>query len=63
MSCKRTMFKKYVDELKKKKNCSKSRGTANVEQVLHILKRIFGLKKVFYRGIAKHQHRLCACFA
>jgi IS5 family transposase len=63
MTCKRTKFKKYVDELQKKKNTSKSRVRAKVEHAFRILKRIFGFDKVRYRGIAKNHHRLCACFA
>jgi IS5 family transposase len=63
MTCKRTKFKKYVDELQKKKNKSKSSVRAKVEHVFRILKRIFGFDKVRYRGIAKNHHRLCANFA
>jgi IS5 family transposase len=63
MTCKRTKFKHYVDELQKKKNRSKSSVRAKVEHVFRILKRIFGFDKVRYRGIAKNHHRLCACFA
>ena len=63
MTCKRTKFKNYVDELQKKKNRSKSRVRAKVEHPFRILKRIFGFDKVRYRGIAKNHHRLCANFA
>jgi IS5 family transposase len=63
MTCKRTNFKNYVDELQKKKNRSKSRVRAKVEHPFRILKRIFGFDKVRYRGIAKNHHRLCANFA
>jgi IS5 family transposase len=63
MTCKRTRFKHYVDELQKKKNRSKSKVRAKVEHAFRILKRIFGFDKVRYRGIAKNHHRLCACFA
>jgi IS5 family transposase len=63
MTCKRTKFKKYVDELQKKKNRSKSKVRAKVEHAFRILKRIFSFDKVRYRGIAKNHHRLCACFA
>jgi IS5 family transposase len=55
---KRTRFKKYVDELQKKKNRSKSSVRANVEHPFRILKRVFGFDKVRYRGIAKNHHRL-----
>jgi IS5 family transposase len=63
MTCKRTKFKNYVDELQKKKNRSKSSVRAKVEHVFRILKRVFGFDKVRYRGIAKNHHRLCATFA
>jgi IS5 family transposase len=65
MTCKRTKFKHYVDELQKKKNRSKSSVRAKVEHPFRILKRIFGFgfDKVRYRGLAKNHHRLCACFA
>jgi len=63
MTCKRTRFKHYVDELQKKKNRSKSSVRAKVEHPFRILKRVFGFDKVRYRGIAKNHHRLCANFA
>jgi transposase, IS5 family len=63
MTCRRTKFKNYVDELQKKKNTTKSKVRAKVEHVFRILKRIFGFDKVRYRGIAKNHHRLCANFA
>jgi len=63
MTCKRTKFKDYVDELQKKKNRSKSSVRAKVEHPFRILKRVFGFDKVRYRGIAKNHHRLCANFA
>jgi len=63
MTCKRTRFKNYVDELQKKKNRSKSSVRAKVEHPFRILKRVFGFDKVRYRGIAKNHHRLCANFA
>jgi IS5 family transposase len=63
MTCKRTKFKNYVDELQKRKNTSKSRVRAKVEHAFRILKRIFGFEKTRYRGIAKNHHRLCASFA
>jgi IS5 family transposase len=63
MTCRRTKFKNYVDELQKKKNTTKSRVRAKVEHVFRILKRVFGFDKVRYRGIAKNHHRLCANFA
>ena len=63
MTCRRTKFKHYVDELQKKKNTTKSRVRAKVEHVFRILKRVFGFDTVRYRGIAKNHHRLCANFA
>jgi transposase, IS5 family len=63
MTCKRTKFKNYVDEVAKKKNTTKSRVRAKVEHVFRILKCVFGFDKVRYRGILKNHHRLCANFA
>ena len=63
MTCKRTKFKNYVDELQRKKNRSKSSVRAKVEHVFRILKRVFGFDKARYRGIAKNHNRLCANFA
>jgi IS5 family transposase len=63
MTCRRTRFKNYVDELQKRKNTTKARVRAKVEHPFRILKRIFGFDKVRYRGIAKNHNRLCACFA
>src|SRR6202049_2218413 len=63
MTCRRTKFKDYVDEVQKKKNRSKSSIRAKVEHPFRILKRVFGFDKVRYRGIAKNHNRLCACFA
>lgn len=63
MTCRRTKFKHYVDELQKKKNRSKSSVRAKVEHPFRILKRVFGFDKVRYRGLRKNHHRLCASFA
>ena len=63
MTCRRTKFKNYVDEVAKRKNTTKSKVRAKVEHVFRILKRIFGFDKVRYRGIAKNHNRLCANFA
>ena len=63
MTCRRTKFKHYVDELQKKKNRSQSSVRAKVEHPFRILKRVFGFDKVRYRGLAKNHHRLCANFA
>jgi len=63
MTCRRTKFKSYIDELHKKKNRSKSSVRTKVEHVFRIVKRIFGFDKVRYRGLAKNHNRLCANFA
>ena len=63
MTCRRTRFKQYVDELQRKKNRTKSQVRARVEHPFRILKRVFGFDKVRYRGLAKNHHRLCANFA
>ncbi len=63
MTCKRTRFKNYVDELQRKKSRSKSSVRAKVEHVFRILKRAFVFDKVRYRGIATNYNRLCANFA
>ena len=63
MTCRRTRFKQYVNELQRAKNRTKSRVRARVEHPFRILKRVFGFDKVRYRGIAKNHHRLCANFA
>ena len=63
MTCRRTKFKGYVDELQKKKNTTKSRVRAKVEHPFRILKRIFGFDRTRYRGIRKNHNRLCASFA
>ena len=63
MTCRRTRFKHYLDELQKKKNRSKSSIRAKVEHVFRIVKRIFGFDKVRYRGLTKNHHRLCTNFA
>jgi len=63
MTCRRTKYKDYVDELQRKKNRVKAKVRARVEHPFRILKRIFGFDKVRYRGLAKNHNRLCACFA
>ena len=60
MTCKRTSYKKRVDELQRAKNSSKSTVRAKVEHPFRILKRIFGFDKVRYRGIAKTTTTGCA---
>lgn len=63
MTCRRTKYKDYVDEEAKRKNTTKARVRAKVEHPFRILKRVFGLTKVRYRGIWKNHQRLCAAFA
>lgn len=63
MTCRRTKYKNYVDELQRAKNRVKSRVRARVEHPFRILKRIFGFEKVRYRGLKKNHNRLCASFA
>jgi len=63
MTCRRTKYKHFVDELARRKNRTKARVRARVEHPFRILKRIFGFDKVRYRGLKKNHNRLCACFA
>ena len=63
MTCRRTRYKNYVDEEAKRKNTTKARVRAKVEHPFRILKRVFGLTKVRYRGIWKNHQWLCAAFA
>jgi len=63
MTCRRTKFKNYVDELQKKKNRINSSVRTKVEHPFRILKRVFGFDKVRYRGLAKKHQRLCVNFA
>jgi IS5 family transposase len=63
MTCRRTRYKNYVDEEAKRKNTTKARVRAKVERPFRILKRVFGLTKVRYRGIWKNHQWLCAAFA
>ena len=63
ITCKRTRYKDGVDELEHAKNRTKSKVRAKVEHPFRILKRVFGLTKVRYRGIWKNHQWLCAAFA
>jgi IS5 family transposase len=63
MTSRRTKYKDEVDEEAKRKNTTKARVRAKVEHPFRILKRIFGLTKVRYRGIKKNHQWLCAAFA
>jgi IS5 family transposase len=63
MTSRRVKYKNFVDEIEKAKNRVKARVRAKVEHPFRILKRIFGLEKVRYRGLQKNHQRLCASFA
>ena len=63
MTCRRTRFKRIVEQVQRRKNRTKSRVRAKVEHPFRILKRVFGFDRVRYRGIAKNHNRLCANFA
>jgi IS5 family transposase len=54
----RYRFRGVVDEIERAKNRSKSRVRAKVEHVFGVIKRVFGLQKVRYRGLDKNAHRL-----
>jgi len=51
-------FGQRVDETIKAKNRNKSRVRAKVEHSIGVIKRVFGFRKVRYRGLAKNLHRL-----
>jgi transposase, IS5 family len=63
MTCRRTRYKNYVDELQRKKNRTKSRVRSKVEHVFRVMKRQFGFERVRYRGMAKNANRMFACLA
>jgi IS5 family transposase len=63
MTCRRAKTKGGVDEEQRRKNRTKSRVRAKVEWPFRILKRIFGLTKVRYRGLKKNHEWLLAGFA
>ena len=46
-----------VDEVKRAKNRNKSKIRARVEDVLAVVKRLWGFHKVRYRGLAKNATR------
>ena len=52
-----------VNEEEKRKNRTKARVRAKVEWPFRIIKRVFGLVKVRYRGLKKNHEWLCAAFA
>jgi transposase, IS5 family len=47
-----------IDEAERRKNRTKSRVRAKVEHSIGVIKRLFGVAKVRYRGLAKNTHRL-----
>lgn len=48
----------WFNQIEREKNRSKSHIRAKVEHTIGVIKRIFGFKKVRYRGLAKNLHRL-----
>lgn len=48
----------WIDETIEAANREKSRVRAKVERSIGVTKRIFGFRKVRYRGLAKNRHRL-----
>jgi len=63
MTSRRTRYGKIVDELQRRKNRTKAKIRAKVEHPFRILKRVFGLVKVRFRGLKKNHDHLCAAFA
>ncbi len=51
-------WKHFVDEAIKAKNRTKSRIRSRVEHSIGVIKRVFGFRKVRYRGLAKNGNRL-----
>lgn len=51
-------WKHYIDEALKAKNRSKSRIRSRVEHSIGVIKRVFGFRKVRYRGLARNGNRL-----
>lgn len=51
-------WKYYIDEAIKAKNRTKSRIRSRVEHSIGVIKRVFGFRKVRYRGLAKNANRL-----
>ncbi len=47
-----------IDHVTRAKNRNKSRVRAKVEHTIGVIKRIFGFRKVRYRGLEKNRHRL-----
>ncbi len=63
MTSRRTRTKMGVDELERCKNRNKARVRSKVEWPFRILKHVFGLLKVRYRGLKKNHEWLLAAFA
>jgi IS5 family transposase len=63
MTSRRARYKGGVDEVERRKNRTKARVRSKVEWPFRILKRIFGLTKVRYRGLKKNHEWLLAAFA
>lgn len=51
-------WKHHIDEAIKAKNRTKSRIRARVEHSIGVIKRVFGFRKVRYRGLAKNGNRV-----
>lgn len=51
-------WKHFVDEAIKARNHTKSRIRSRVEHSIGVIKRVFGFRKVRYRGLAKNGNRL-----
>ena len=51
-------WKHYIDEALKAKNRTKSRIRSRVEHSIGVIKRVFGFRKVRYRGLAKNGNRV-----
>ena len=54
----RYRYRGMVDEVERGKNRTKSSVRAKVEHPFRVIKRVFGLAKVRYRGLAKNTERL-----
>lgn len=63
MTSRRVKTKAGVDEEQKRKNRTKAKVRSKVEWPFRILKRVFGLVKVRYRGLKKNHEWLLAAFA
>lgn len=51
-------WKHFIDEAIKAKNRTKSRIRSRVEHSIGVVKRVFGFRKVRYRGLAKNSNRV-----